>query len=176
MKGKGNLPLCESNGWGNCCSGMGSGDEDYRQNLCTKLILIRQPRHAHILAHMACMKISKCTGKTKKASPGRTPEPLWTKQEPRMHHSNIFWHVMASSFNRSFLSLPWDNTFAQSMDSQKNVSRFDTKLRNVFHYPGESSSFKKINAPVKWRPTYRQAIHFCYEEEKKCSCSVTYTL
>lgn len=67
--------LCGSNGWGNCCSGMGSGDEDYRQNLCTKLILIRQPRHAHILTHMACMKMSKCTKYT-----------LLTKQEPRMHH------------------------------------------------------------------------------------------
>lgn len=145
--------LCESNGWGNCCSGMGSGHGDYKK----KLTSIPQPGLIRILAHMARIKMSKCKGKTKKTSANRTPELPLTNWNQKCIIQIYFG---MSSFN-CFCHLALGKQNGANHRLLKLFSWFDAKLRNVFYSPEVSSSLKHITAPVTWKPTYRHSINFC---------------
>lgn len=138
--------------------GMGSRDEEYRRNLCTKLTSIPQPGLAHIVAQMARTKRTNVRQRQRKLS-WKNPELSLTNREPKMHHSDIFWHVFIQQVFLFSLSLCprtilWHIVWAFNFFSQS-----DAKLRNLFQCPGESRSLKHITHVI-WRPTYRHTIHF----------------
>lgn len=130
--------------------GTDSRDEDYRQNLCTKLTSIPQPSLAHILAHMACMKMSKCAGKTKKA---QLEEPLTIFDKTGTKNAS-FKYILAC-FNFFAIGQCHGTSYRLSIF----FSQSDAKFSNLFQWPGESSSLKHISRVI-WRPTYRDTIHW----------------
>lgn len=132
--------------------GMGSRDGDYRQNLCSKLASIPQPSLARVLAHMACMKMSTCTGKTKKAQL-EEPVAIFDKTGTK---TGSFKYILAC-FNSTVFAA------GQCNGTNYGLSIFfpqsDAKFRNLFKRPGESSSLKRITHVMR-RPTYRHTILF----------------
>lgn len=154
MKAKRNLPLCVSQMDGGIVAvAWVAGTGTIRKSLLQSLSL---GSHASWLIWCA-WKWANAQERQRKPNPWAT----FDKLEPKVYHSNIFWHVFIQLFFLFFFHLALGKQSGANRGFLKLFSWFNAKLRNVFHSPEVSSSLKHITALVTWRPTYRHSINFC---------------
>lgn len=168
MKGRRNLPLCESNWWGNCCSGIVTGTGDYRKNLCTKLTSILQPGRTHLGSYGTHK--NEHVNRKDKVSASRAPELALTKTETK---KESFKYILAYLHWTAFFS-PCRGTIDQNKAWLFYWGFFPLpcQIEKFIPLPWGVELIKTYcYSPLHGGPTYRHTIRFV-----NCKRSVTYTL